>query len=83
MTDLQLLLAIGIPSLLVVLSWISNNSRHDATNARIDRMEGRFDGLESRLNELLEAVHGDSLELMRAITALHERVAVVETKQNQ
>jgi len=76
MTDTQLLLSIGIPSLLVVLSWISNNSRHDATNARIDRMEGRFD-------ELIAAVHGDSLELMRAITALHERVAVVETKQNQ
>jgi hypothetical protein len=83
MTDVQLLLSIGIPSLLVVLSWISNGARHSATNARIDALERKFDSLNGRFDGVISAVHSDSLEIMRAITALHERVAVVETKQDR
>jgi hypothetical protein len=74
MTNLQLLLTIGIPSLLVVLSWMSNNSRLAAHDKRFDDMERRF-------NDVITAQHRDALEIMRNMTALHERVAVVETKQ--
>ena len=76
MTNLQLLLAIGVPSLLVILSWVSNNSRHDRTEARFDAVNKRFD-------DVIAANHKDALEIMRSMTALHERVAVVETKQNR
>jgi hypothetical protein len=75
MTNVQLLLTIGIPSLLIVLSWITNNSR-------FDRIEKRLDPHDARFNEILAATHRDALEILRSMTALHERVAVVGTKQN-
>jgi hypothetical protein len=67
MTNLQLLLTIGIPSILVILSWLSNSARLAAHDKRFD--------------DVISSQHRDALELMRNITALHERVAVVETKQ--
>jgi hypothetical protein len=76
MTNLQLLLTIGIPSILVVLSWISNNSRLNAHDKRFDEMERRFDSV-------ISSQHKDALEIMRNMTALHERVAVVEANQGR
>jgi hypothetical protein len=67
MTNLQLLLTIGIPSILVILSWLSNSARLAAHDKRFD--------------DVISSQHRDALELMRNMTALHERVAVVETKQ--
>jgi len=58
MTNLQLLLSIGIPSLLIVLSWITNNSR-------FDRIEKRLDLHDARFNEILAATHRDALEILR------------------
>lgn len=68
MTNTQQLFSIGIPSLLVVLSWITNNTR--------------LSNIERRLDEVVANNHKDALEIMRSMTALHERIAVVETKQN-
>jgi len=117
MTNLQLLLTIGIPSLLVVLSWMSNNARFAAVDKRIDdldrkmerkfdeidrrfeaidrrfelidrkfeEMERRFDESEQRVElrfqDVITAQHRDALEILRNMTSLHERVAVVEMKQ--
>jgi len=85
MTNLQLLLTIGIPSLLVVLSWMSNNSRFAANEKRVDaleqKMDRKFDEVERRFQDVISAQHRDALEILRSMTALHERVAVVETKQ--
>jgi hypothetical protein len=67
MTNLQLLLSIGIPSILVMLAWLSNNARLSAHDKRFD--------------DVISAQHKDALEIMRNITALHERVAVVEVNQ--
>jgi hypothetical protein len=87
-TNLQLLLSIGIPSFLVVLSWISNNARFTALEARITSLESRILGLENRmtaleshLNEAIMSQHRDSLEIMRNMASLHERVALVEARQ--
>lgn len=82
MTDLQLLLSIGIPSLLVVLSWINNNARFTAIEKRLDDHDRRFIEMDARFNEVIASNHRDALEIMRAMTALHERVAVIETKQD-
>ncbi len=96
MTNLQLLLSIGIPSVLVILSWISNNQRLSRLEAGLDRTNGRLEagldntnrrldaGLDSvnkRLEDARADSHKDALEIMRSMTALHERVAVVEAKQ--
>jgi hypothetical protein len=85
MTNLQLLLTIGIPSLLVVLSWLSNNVRFAALEKRLDALElktdRKFDEIERRFQDVIAAQHRDSLEILRSMTSLHERVAVVEAKQ--
>ena len=68
MTNTQVLFSVGIPSLLVVLSWITNSTR--------------LSNIERRLDEVVAKSHKLALEIMRFMTALHERIAVVETKQN-
>jgi hypothetical protein len=67
MTNLQLLLTIGIPSVLVILAWLSNSTRLSAHDKRFD--------------DVISSQHKDALEIMRNMTALHERVAVVEANQ--
>jgi DNA anti-recombination protein RmuC len=109
MTNLQLLLSIGIPSILVVLSWISNNSRladhekrfdsidkrfdsvdkrfesidkrFDSIDKRFESMERRFEEMDRRFDSGISSQHKDALEIMRNMTAQHERVAVVEARQ--
>jgi hypothetical protein len=105
MTNLQLLLTIGIPSLLVVLSWMSNNKRLDKIEADIERrfaevdrrfadvdrrftemdrkfaeMDRRFADMDRRFDTVIDSQHRDSREILRNMTSLHERVAVVEAK---
>ena len=82
MTNIQLLLSIGIPSMLVVLAWLSNNSRLNRVEQRLDRVDQRFDRVDQRFESVIDASHRDALEIMRSMTAVHERVAVVEAKQN-
>lgn len=81
MTNFQLFLNIGIPSLLVVLSWMSNSSRLTAHDKRFEDMDRRLNVMDRRFDDVISSQHGDALEIMRSMTALHERVAVVETKQ--
>ena len=83
MTDTQLLLSVGIPSLLVVLSWINNNSRFTAIEKRLDEHDRRIIAMDARFNEVIASNHKDNLEMLRATTAPHERVAVVETRQDR
>ncbi len=40
MSNLQLLLTIGIPSVLVVLAWMSNNTRLSTLDADMREMRG-------------------------------------------
>jgi hypothetical protein len=81
MTNLQLLLSIGIPSFLVVLSWLSNNARLAAHDKRFDEIDRRFEDISKRFDSVITSQHKDALEIMRNMTALHERVAVVEANQ--
>jgi hypothetical protein len=52
MTDLQLLLSIGIPSLLIALSIIQNNVRFTALEKRIDGLDKRADGTDAHFIRL-------------------------------
>lgn len=81
MTNIQLFLSVGIPSLLVILSWLSNNSRADRTDKRIEAVAGRVEAVAGRVDALAAQTHSDMLTLLRAMTDLHERVAKVETRQ--
>ena len=78
MTNSQLILSIGIPSVLVVLSWIHNNTR-------LSRLEMGFDNMGRRMDALVETTHKEMTSLRdsihRDMIGLHERLAVVESKQ--
>ena len=52
MTDLQLLLSIGIPSLLIALSMLQNNVRFTALEKRIDGLDKRADGTDACFNRM-------------------------------
>lgn len=63
MTNTQLWLSIGIPSFLILLSWIQTNNRlsdlrlyfearFSEVNRRFDEVERRFDRVESRIRVL-------------------------------
>jgi hypothetical protein len=87
-TNLQLYLTIGIPSILIVLSWLANSVRFSAIDSRFERIDRRLDAIDRRLDahdrrfdDVIANGHKDALEIMRSMTALHERVAVVEAKQ--
>ncbi len=79
MTNIQLLLSIGIPSLLVIMSWLSNNTRLSNLERRMDsntdRLDGRVNSLHARMDQRFDY-------LIDATVKLHERVATVEAKQS-
>ncbi len=84
-TNIQLLLSIGIPTLMILLAMYNSNARLDSVEKRIDKrldtIDRRLDSHEARFDDLKQSNHKDALEIMRQMTALHERVAVVEAKQ--
>ena len=56
MTDQQLYLAIGIPTLAVLVGILTNLVQHTSTNALISsleaRMDARFNNVDARFNSL-------------------------------
>ena len=54
-------------------------------NAKIDKLDAKIDRVDAkhsdRFDRNLEAAHRDALEIMRQMTSLHERVAVVENRK--
>ena len=103
MNNLQLLLVIGIPTVMILaglsFNWSAANSlRTDINGLRtevrgdIGGLRSEVDGLRSevrrdindlrgKLEDVKDSNHRDALEIMRQMTALHERVAIVESKQ--
>jgi hypothetical protein len=74
MNDTQLYLAIGIPSFLVVLAWITSM-------VQTSRLADQNAKLGEKLDRLAEQQHKDSLNLLGYMVPLHERLASVEAKQ--
>jgi hypothetical protein len=78
MTNVQLMLSIGIPSLLIVLSWVQQSARFSRLESSVDRLadsvDRRFESMRSEMVALRDSIHRDMI-------TLHERVAVVEAKQ--
>ena len=61
--------AIFTLAITVLLGILLNNNQTNRLGDRIDRLDAKID-------RNLDASHRDALELMRQMTALHERVAV-------
>jgi tetrahydromethanopterin S-methyltransferase subunit G len=69
MTNLQLLLTIGIPSLLVVLSWLSNNARFAALEKRLDALELKTDRKFEQIDRKFEEIDRRFDEMERRFEA--------------
>jgi hypothetical protein len=90
MTNLQLLLTIGIPSLLVLLSWFQQNARLGRLEASYDKgfdsVDRRFEAMGSRFDSKFDGIRAEMVALRdsihRDMVSLHERFAVVESKQS-
>jgi hypothetical protein len=58
MTNLQLALSIGIPSLLVLVGIFLNNARFSAIDNRFSAMDGRFTSVEGRIDRMGAELNG-------------------------
>ena len=91
MTNAQLLLSIGIPSFMVLFALLLSNVRADrlekSVEKRIDlvdtklvKLGDKLEKLDDKIEVLKDSTRRDALEIMRNMTFLHERVAVVEAR---
>ncbi len=52
MTDLQLYLAIGIPTFAILVGMLMNTVHHSAVNARFNSVDARFNGVDARFDSV-------------------------------
>ena len=74
MTDQQLYLAIGIPSMVAILGLLVNVSYFVTINGRISSLEVRLDGRISSLEAKFEILIGKVIELDNRLVRLEERL---------
>jgi hypothetical protein len=81
MNNTQLYLSIGIPTLTVILAWLSNRSDINRLSDKVDRigevLHSKIDGQGTSLRTEMIAMrtdhHKDHLALMELMIPLHER----------
>lgn len=77
MTNTQLFLAIAIPSLLVVLSWISNNNRLNRVEDKIDASRKEmFD----EFTKFRKEIYDEFKQFYRTMGEQDTRIGVLEKK---
>ena len=93
MNNTQLYLSIGIPTLTVILAWLSNRSDINCLNDKVDRLgdslraemttfrRGTHESMLDFRRESHEATIGFRREVHEDLLMLHERVVRVETRQ--
>ena len=73
----QILMSGLIPSVLVILSWLHNNTR-------LSRLESAQDATNRRLDEMVKNFHSDMMafqaSVLEANYQVRERVTKIETK---
>jgi hypothetical protein len=62
LTNQQLYLTIGIPSILVILAWLSNNSKLDKLSDKVDR---HYENFNNQITTLLTTIHGVDTRVAR------------------
>ena len=71
MNNMLLYLSIGIPTLTVILAWLSNRSDINRLNDKVDKLG---DSMRGEMIAFRREVHAD-------LILLHERIVKVETRQ--
>ncbi len=73
MTDTQLYLAIGIPTIAVVLGLITNGFLFNALSARMSSLEARMLSLETSVNQRFDILIGKVSEMDTRLSILEDR----------
>ncbi len=69
MNNLQLYLAIGIPTITVILAWLSSRADNHRTNDKIDRTNEKVDRLSESLRGEIATLRADMNKDMTALRA--------------
>lgn len=77
MNNTQLYLSIGVPTLTVILAWLSNRSDINRLNDKVDRLA---ETLRAELTAIRSDHHKDNMALMGYMVPLHERMAKLEPR---
>lgn len=62
MTNQQLYLAIGIPSVLIILSWVTNSAAFYFLNTKIDR---HYENFNNQVTTLLSTIHNVDIRVVK------------------
>jgi len=82
MNNTQLYLSIGIPTLTVILAWVSNRSDINRLNDKMDKLgEALRNEMLSFRREVASEMIAFRREVHGDLIMLHERVVKVETRQ--
>ena len=73
MTDTQLHLALGVPTIALVLGMIGNGLLFNALSARMSSLEARMLALESSMNTRFDLIMGRLADLDTRLSALEDR----------
>ncbi len=83
MSNIQLYLTIGVPSLVALISWITVILAWLSNRSDINRLNDKVDHLGETLRAEMVAMrndhHKDNMALMGLMVPLHERMARVES----
>jgi hypothetical protein len=71
-TDVQLYLAIGIPTLAVLLGILTNVIQWNAMNARFNSLEARFNGLDIKFDTLT----GKVIDVDNRVTRIEAKLGI-------
>ena len=72
MTDVQLYLAIGIPTLAVLRGILTNVIQWNAVNARFNSLEARFNGLDIKFDTLT----GKVIDVDNRVTRIEAKLGI-------
>ena len=82
MTNTQLYLAVGLPTVTALLGILATLVTLFALNFRIDRMENKVDGLGSKLDSKLDLIHRDIREFYATQRVHDEAIASLKQQRN-
>jgi hypothetical protein len=86
-TDTQLYMSIGIPTLAVVLSLITNGFLFNALSARISSLEARMLSLEASVNQRIAAFESSVNQrfdiLIGKVSEIDTRLSILEDRSSR
>ncbi len=90
MNNTQLYLSIGLPTLTVILAWLSNRSDINRLNDKVDKLSdslrGDMNSLRGDITSLGGSLRSEMIAFRREVHGdfilLHERIVKVETRQD-